>query len=73
MAIVYGAFPPYTIADPARPGIVNEVAGEVLRMIGREPSFQPLEWAEAQTRARNDANTLITPLGRTPAREPNFT
>jgi polar amino acid transport system substrate-binding protein len=71
--IVYGAFPPFTIADPARPGIINEVAVEVLRMLGREPVLQPLEWAEAQARARSDANTLITPLGRTPAREPHFT
>jgi polar amino acid transport system substrate-binding protein len=73
MTVVFGAFPPYTVADPARPGIVNEVAAEVLRMVGREPVFQPLEWAEAQARGRADANTLITPLGRTPAREANFT
>lgn len=73
MTVVYGAFPPFTIADPARPGVVNEIAGEVLRMIGREPNFVPLEWAEAQARGRNDANTLVTPLSRTPAREPNYT
>ncbi|MGK7866312.1 substrate-binding periplasmic protein [Falsiroseomonas sp. E2-1-a20] len=73
MTVVYGAFPPFTITDPARPGIVNEVAGEVLRMVGRVPNFVPLEWAEAQARGRTDANTLLTPPGRTPAREPHYT
>lgn len=71
--VVFGPFPPFTIADAARPGIINEVAAEILRMLGREPVFQPLEWGEAQARARTDANTLITPLARTPAREPHYT
>ena len=71
--IVFADFPPYTVADAARPGILNEVAVEILRMLGRNAELRLLPWAEAQARGREDANTLITPLGRIPAREPHYT
>lgn len=73
LTIVYGAFPPYTIADPARPGIVNEIAGEAVRMVGRQVVFAPMEWSEALARGRDTPNTLLTPPGRNPTREPNYT
>jgi ABC-type amino acid transport substrate-binding protein len=73
LTIVYGAFPPYTIADPARPGIVNEIAGEVVRMVGRRPVFEAMEWPDAQARVRGSGNTLLTPPGRNPSREPHYT
>lgn len=73
LTIVYGAFPPYTIADPARPGIINEIAGEAVRMVGRQPAFAPMEWAQALATAQTSPNTLLTPPGRTPAREANYT
>ncbi len=71
--VVTSAFPPMTFDDPARPGLVNQVMIDMLRLLGREARIIHLPWADAQRRAREEAGRLITPLARTAAREPHFT
>ena len=66
-------FPPLTVDDPARPGFVNAVTLDMLRLLGLQGSLTFLPWAEAQRRGREEAGRLLTPPVRTPAREPNYT
>lgn len=66
-------FPPLTIDDPARPGFVNAVTLDLLRLLGLQGSITVLPWAETQRRGREEVGKLLTPPVRTPAREPNYT
>jgi polar amino acid transport system substrate-binding protein len=70
--IMTSAFPPMTMDDAARPGLVNHVLRDMLRMVGREGRFVHTAWADAQRRAREEPGRLITPLARTAAREAHF-
>lgn len=71
--ILSGAFPPLTGADPGRPGFVNAVALDLLRLVGMPARLTVLPWAEAQRRVLAEPGRLLTPPARTPEREGRFT
>ncbi|TDG16175.1 transporter substrate-binding domain-containing protein [Paracraurococcus ruber] len=70
--VMTSEFPPMTINDEARPGFVNHLLRDMLRMIGRDAQFVYQPWADTQRRAREESGRLITPLARTAAREPHY-
>lgn len=70
--ILSSAFPPLTIDDAARPGFVNDVLRQMLKLIGAEARLTYVPWADAQRRAREETGRLITPLARIASREPHF-
>jgi polar amino acid transport system substrate-binding protein len=64
---------PLSIPGDGRRGLVLDVVAEAIRAAGREPRFTFLPFNEAMERARTTPGGLVTPLARTPQREPLFT
>ncbi|MBU8536250.1 substrate-binding periplasmic protein [Falsiroseomonas tokyonensis] len=67
------SFPGTDPSTPGRRGITLDILAEAIRAIGRSPRFTFLSFGDAVDRARSVPGTLICPLGRTPAREAQFT
>jgi polar amino acid transport system substrate-binding protein len=65
--------PPFSIEQGPRVGFVREIVVEIARRIGTEvPIVYGKSWPQSQEEAKTRADTLIFPLARTGAREPNY-
>lgn len=73
LRVVSGDLPPFAIeGQPQRPGVLAELAEELLRRCGWPVRVEFYPWARAMQMASKSPRVAILPLTRTPEREPNF-
>ena len=70
--ILTGNIPPFSIENGERPGFVREIVAEMAKLVGVEANVTYMNWPQAQELAKTQADTLVYPLARTPAREPHY-
>ena len=65
--------PPFSIEQGPRVGFVREIIVEIAKRMGTEvPIVYGKNWPQSQEEAKTRTDTLIFPLARTGAREPNY-
>jgi polar amino acid transport system substrate-binding protein len=65
--------PPFSIEQGPRVGFVREIVVEIAKRMGTEvPIVYGKSWPQSQEEAKTRTDTLIFPLARTSAREPNY-
>jgi len=65
--------PPFSIEHGPRPGFVRELVSEVSKRLGTEVTIiYGKNWPQSQEEGKSRPDTLIFPLARTAAREPDY-
>ncbi|MEJ6005849.1 transporter substrate-binding domain-containing protein [Paucibacter sp. AS339] len=73
LRLVTGDLPPFAAGPPAdRPGVLVELAEELLRRIGQPTKTEFFPWARALLLSSSQPRILVLPLTRTPEREAKY-
>lgn len=67
------AMPLAATRDPKGHGLVGDVALEAIKRAGYQAQIRSEPWLRAQKQVREEHNSLVVPLSRTPERESQYT